>query len=239
MATTRKRKDDLGSLCRHLGYRFKDPELLKRALTHRSFANESPGNLHNELLEFVGDAVLGLAVSQALFVHDPTGDEGRCSRVRSAVVNQASLAMAARALGLGAHLRLGRGEDQTGGRDKDSLLSDAFEALLGAVFLEGGLRSALKVVERTLGDRLRTLLLDLQGFDPKSRWQESLQRSGLPPPQYRVVEESGPEHQRHFVVVALVCGQEVARGEGGNRKEAEQDAARHALNHANRQKEKT
>ncbi len=238
MVATQKRKNDLGSLCRRLGYRFKSPELLQRALTHRSFANESSGTLHNELLEFVGDAVLGLAVSQALFVHDPAGDEGRCSRVRSAVVNQASLATVARALGLGAHLRLGRGEDHTGGRDKDSLLSDAFEALLGAVFVEGGLRAALKVVERTLGERLRALLSDLQDFDPKSRWQESLQRRGLPPPQYRVVEESGPDHQRHFVVAALVGGQEVARGEGGNRKEAEQDAARHALQSTNGEKER-
>lgn len=238
MAMTQKRGNDLGLLCRRLGYRFKDPELFQRALTHRSFANESPGTLHNELLEFVGDAVLGLAVSQVLFFHDPAGDEGRCSRVRAAVVNQASLAAAARTLELGPHLRLGRGEDQTGGRDKDSLLSDAFEALLGAVFLEGGFRAAVKVVERTLEERLRALLSDLQDFDPKSRWQENLQRRGLPPPQYRLVEESGPDHQRHFIVAALVGGREVARGEGGNRKEAEQAAARHALQSESPEKEK-
>jgi ribonuclease-3 len=221
-----------------MGYRFKDPELLQRALTHRSFSNEMRLVPHNELLEFIGDSVLGLVVAQILFEDNPEAGEGRLSRIRSAAVNRESLAEVARRIGIGQHLRLGRGEGQSGGREKDSLLANAFEALLGAVYLEGGLKAARKVVERCLKERLRGLLEDKVDFDPKSRLQELVQQRHLPPPEYRLVSKQGPDHQPTYRVAVIISGREVASGEGSSRKSAEQTAAFEALRQQRPQEEK-
>ena len=216
---------------RQLGYGFKNPELLQRAFTHKSYSNEAPeGDVpHNETLEFLGDAVLSLLVSLELMTRRPEDPEGELSRRRAASVNQTQLAKAGRKLELGRCLRLGHGEELSGGREKDSLLADCFEAVVGAAFLDGGIRAAQKVVTKGLGEYSQGELSELEDFDPKSRLQEVLQEIGRSPPVYQVVSESGPDHQRAFTIVVRSGSRELGRGVGANKKAAEQSAARMAL----------
>jgi ribonuclease-3 len=216
---------------RQLGYGFKNPELLQRAFTHKSFSNEAPeGDVpHNETLEFLGDAVLSLLVSLELMARRPEDPEGELSRRRAASVNQQQLAQAGRKLALGGCLRLGHGEELSGGREKDSLLADCFEAVVGAAFLDGGMRAAQRVVAKGLGEYAQRNPSGLEDFDPKSRLQEVLQEIGRSPPVYQVVSESGPDHQRAFTIVVRSGSRELGRGVGANKKTAEQSAARVAL----------
>ncbi len=220
-----------------LGYAFRDPELILRATTHRSFANEAPPEDevdHNERLEFLGDAVLNLIVSQMLMEANTGASEGQLSRMRAFLVCERELARTSTRMGLGQLLRLGKGEERSGGRFKNSLLADLFEAILGAVFLEGGLPAARRVVERALGSQVQASRDSAPLFDPKSRLQELFQREGKAPPSYRLVALTGPEHRRKFTV-AVFEGEdkhvELGRGEGGSKKEAEQAAARNVLQH--------
>jgi ribonuclease-3 len=220
-----------------IGYLFRDPDLLHCAITHKSFANEAPpdDNVdHNERLEFLGDAVLNLIVSEMLMNVNPGASEGQLSRMRAYLVCERELARTSTRMGLGKLLRLGKGEERSGGRTKSSLLANLFEAILGAVFVEGGLPSARRVVERTLGKQVQASPESVPFFDPKSRLQELLQREGKAPPSYRLVALTGPEHQRRFTV-AVFDGEgkhlELGRGEGGSKKEAEQSAARDVLRH--------
>ncbi len=214
-----------------LDYRFRDPELLLRALTHKSFVNEqgsasapaTAGRDHNERLEFLGDAVLELKVSELLFRRQPDWDEGRLTLMRSRVVNTGALAAFARKLQLGNYLRLGRGEEKQGGRRRTGLLADAFEALVAALYLDGA------------GPVLETMVQDLvaagrRSADYKSELQECLQATSGMPPVYRLVSRQGADHRPRFEIE--VCdgnGQVLGRGQGGSRKNAEQAAAAAAL----------
>jgi ribonuclease-3 len=217
---------DHASLEERLGHRFAEPELLGRALTHRSWANESRGGRadDNEKLEFLGDAVLALVVGHLLFSAWPALEEGELSIARAQVVSEAGLARIARELGLGAYLRLGRGEDKSGGRDKPSLLADALEAVVAAIYLDGGFEAARAAVARLLGDRLAEAGPTGQA-DAKTRLQERAQATVRAAPEYRLVGEVGPDHDKVFEVAVVLLGKELARATGKSKKAAEQRAA--------------
>ncbi len=216
------------ALERRLGYRFRRLELLERALTHRSHANEK-GLEHNyERLEFLGDAVLGLIAGEWLFGEHPEVAEGELSALKSRLVSERALARYARSVALGEHLLLGVGEERSGGRDKRSLLADSMEAVIGAAFVDGGLRAARKVVLPMLG-RLSDETSGKDLRDPKTRLQERAQAEGWALPAYRGLEEAGPDHAKTFVVECVVGEEVTARGEGRSKKAAEQAAAAAAL----------
>jgi ribonuclease-3 len=209
---------------RLLGYEFTREELLERALTHRSYANENRAGADNEKLEFLGDAVLDLVVGHLLMTTFPSLSEGELSVTRAQVVSEAGLSELAAELGLGEFLRLGRGEERTGGRSKPSLLADAFEAVIAAVYLDGGFEAARQLVERLLSRRLSAI--DTSGFhDFKTRLQESAQAKLKSTPEYRVVGEAGPDHDKTFEVAVHIKDREWGRAAGKSKKEAEQRAA--------------
>ncbi len=216
---------DLDALQGRLHHRFDDPSLLERAMAHRSWCAEQGGQPSNERLEFLGDAVLGLCVTEHIFGECPDFAEGQLAKIRSSTVSGASLAAAARDLGLGDHLLLGRGEQRSGGRDKQSILGDAFEAVVGAVYLDGGMDAARRVVLDTLGDTIDRAALAPGVEDYKTRLQELVARGGRGAPSYRV-QGRGPDHGREFTAVVLVDGDERGRGSGTTKKQAEQEAAR-------------
>jgi ribonuclease-3 len=220
------------ALEQRLGYRFRDRGLLEHALTHRSKAHEDPsgGVFDNESLEFLGDAVLGMVVAEALFRTFPSFTEGQKSKVKSAIVSTASLAELAEKLGLGEHMILGRGEEKTGGRRKQALLADTCEALLAAVYLDGGLDAARDFILRELGDAIEDARrADYFGRDHKSALQEQLQALGRPLPVYRIAGEVGPDHRKLFHVEVVVGADVLAQGAGRTKKDAEQEAAKAAL----------
>lgn len=218
-----------------LGYAFRDRGLLERALTHRSHAHEdgAGGVSDNESLEFLGDAVLGLVIADRLHHDFPDDDEGRKSKAKALLVSEPSLAGLGSALGLGDHLRLGRGEEKSGGRRKRSLIADAFEAVTAAVYLDGGLPAARAFVEQQFRPALDALrsgrLAAGLADDHKSTLQEWLQARGRPLPEYDVAATRGPDHDKVFTVVVRVDGEAAAEAEGRSRKEAEQRAAARAL----------
>jgi ribonuclease-3 len=225
-------RTEFDDLERRLGYRFVDRGLLEHALTHKSRAAEdaSGGMADNESLEFLGDAVLGLAVADALFHRYPQYTEGQKSKIRASVVSMASLAEHAERIQLGDHLLLGRGEEKTGGRFKQALLADAYEALIAAIYLDGGLPAASAFITRELGDAIEARGAgDLVGGDYKSALQERLQALGRPLPEYRVAAEAGPGHRKVFTIDVLVSGEVLGTASGRAKKEAEQEAARLAL----------
>ncbi len=224
-----------------LGIRFKNRSLLDLALTHSSAVpdlrvgqRENSGAAvtagNNERLEFLGDAVLDLLASEYLLETFPDWTEGQLSKSRARLVNARSLERAARALGLGEHLRLGRGEEKTGGRDKPALLADGFEAVVAAVFLDAGLQTAGDFLKRVLfDDALKERGDRIADSDRKSALQERLQQNGRPPAEYRLVRETGPDHRKLFLVEVWADGSCLGGGEGKTKKEAEQQAARSAL----------
>jgi ribonuclease-3 len=225
-------RDEFESLQQAIGYRFRDRGLLEHAMTHTSRANEdvSGGVLDNESLEFLGDAILGFVIADLLFAEFPDFDEGQKSKTKAALVSTTSLARQAERLQLGDHLLLGRGEEKTGGRRKQALLADGYEALIAAVYLDGGVEHARAFITR----EFRDLLADVRrhgitGQDYKSALQELLQARDLPLPAYRLVGSSGPDHRRQFEVEVVVRNESLARATGASKKEAEQDAARIAL----------
>jgi ribonuclease-3 len=226
--------DSLGHLERRLGYTFARRQLLIDALTHRSYAYEfaAPGVVQNERLEFLGDAVLALISADLLYARYPQADEGTLTQYRAALVQSATLARFAEALGLGPYLRLGRGEDATGGRTRAPLLAAVFEAALGALYLDGGMAVARVFLEPYLLEELGRIEVAGAGpriKDAKSLLQELAQGALGLTPRYQVVEESGPSHDRTFVVEALIGDLVVARGAGKNKRQAEQAAAQAAL----------
>ncbi len=201
-----------------------DAQLFELALTHRSYAYENGGIPTNERLEFLGDAVLGIVVTEHLYRVFPDYPEGRLAKLRAAVVNAVTLAEVARGLEVGPMVHLGRGETTTGGHDKTSILADTMEALIGAIFLTGGMPAA-EVFVHHLFDPLVTDADHLgAGLDWKTSLQEVCANNGHPMPTYRI-EESGPDHDKHFVARAVVNGVEYGTGEGRNKKQAEQEAA--------------
>lgn len=207
-----------------LGHRFADEALLRRALAHRSWCAEAGEPDSNERLEYLGDAVLGWVVADLAYRRHTDLPEGKLTDLRKSVVNATALAGVARDLGIGPFLLLGKGEGRAGGRDKDSILSDAFEAVLGAVYLDGGPGPAFALVERELGDRMHEAAARLDRLDHKTVLQETAVRLRDAAPVY-VLTESGPDHDKRFVATVFVDGVEMGRGEGRSKKTAEQAAA--------------
>jgi ribonuclease III len=209
------------SLRRQLGYTFRQPELLRQALTHRSF-----GTPHNERLEFVGDAVLNCVVAVTLYERFPALPEGDLSRVRAGLVNKDTLARVAKRLALGPEIRLGEGEMKSGGDERPSILADTLEAIFGAVFLDGGLVAARGVIDACYADVLRDADPRALGKDPKTRLQEWLQARRLAVPDYTVTATSGEAHAQQFVVECRIPALSiVVTGQGASRRMAEQAAA--------------
>jgi ribonuclease-3 len=233
--------EDDGRLVARLGYEFRDRTLLVRALTHSSavpelraargeeisFAGSEVQD--NERLEFLGDAVLELLTSEHLLLNYPEWSEGQLSKSRARIVNAHSLEISARRLCLGDHLRLGRGEEKTGWRENPSLLADAFEAVVAAIYLDGGLSPARQLLARTVFLQARETGENISESDRKSALQEFLQRRGDQPAEYKLAGESGPDHQKTFRVEVWVKGERMASAEGSTKKEAEQKAARSTL----------
>jgi ribonuclease-3 len=215
-------------LAERLGHTFVDINLLHHALAHRSWCGEQEGGApSNERLEFLGDAVLGLAVARYTYATYPDFPEGMLAKVRSAVVNARVLAQVADRLGVGNEILLGRGEESSGGRAKASILADAFEAILGAIYLDAGFDAAEQLVLRELHDLIAAACLEPDDFDHKSRLQEWAVRNGEGTPRY-VVVGSGPDHDRSYVAEVFVAGTSRGGGAGRSKKDAEQDAARDA-----------
>lgn len=211
------------------GYRFHDRRLFEEALTHRSYVNEGPeGVRDNERLEFLGDAVLGFIVATVLVKRFPLQREGELSRIRASLVGEKPLAGVASGLGLGEMMVLGKGEAASGGRERPSMLAGVYEAVVAALFLDGGIEAAERFVETSLLPLLETPGDD-RGLDAKTELQEFLQRSFGTPPRYSVTSVSGPDHRPQFTVAVAVAGEVIASGEGRSRKGAEQEAARKAL----------
>jgi len=217
---------DLAGLIDALGTEI-DADLVDRAVTHRSFAYENGGLPTNERLEFLGDSVLGLVVTEELFRRHPELPEGQLAKLRAAVVNSRALAEVARALEVGQYLRLGRGEEASGGRDKSSILADAVEALIGAVYIDRGTEPARELVLRLFGELLDGSARLGAGLDWKTSLQELAAGRSLGVPEYQVTE-SGPDHAKTFRATALVGGDAVGEGVGRSKKEAEQRAAERA-----------
>lgn len=217
------------TLGERMGHEFRDLDLLRQALQHPSFTHENPGTgPNNQRLEFLGDAALGLVVAEMLIMEYPAAREGELTRWRAALVSARPLASIARELRLGPCLLLGRGEDTNGGRDRGSLLCDAFEAVLGAVFLDGGLDAVRRVVEAVMGEQIRHIA-EAGQIDPKSQLQECVQSFTMNTPEYRLVSAVGPEHAKHFEVEAWLDEMLLGKGEGSSKKIAEKAAARQAL----------
>jgi len=208
---------------------FNNPKIIEEALTHRSWVNEHPGiRDNNERLEFLGDAILEFIVSKELFLQFPNKKEGFLTSLRANLVNTVSLSQTARDLGLGKELFLSKGEEETGGRENPSLLADTVEAIIGALFIDQGLEKAEEFIKTNILSKTQNMIRQPLK-DAKSRLQEKVQSKGLPAPKYNVVKESGPDHQKTFVVRVAVNGKYIAEGSGKSKSEAEQKAAQEAL----------
>jgi ribonuclease-3 len=215
-----------------IGYEFQQKALLHRALTHRSFVNEREGEglRHNESMEFLGDAVLGFIISARIYDRFPNSNEGELSKIKAYLVSAVNLVYLAEKIGLGEFLLLSRGENKSGGRKKKAIVVDAYESLLGAIYLDGGIEAADGFLDRQIGSLLASLdPQHLNYGDFKSALQEYLHDLGRPEPAYRVVDEIGPDHKKVFVVEVLIGEEVVARSSGGTKKEAQQEAARLAM----------
>lgn len=225
-------KQFISELEKALGYHFQDSDLPIQALTHKSFSNEqSAGRNHNERLEFLGDAVLELAVSERVFRDFPDIPEGGMTRIRAEVVSEKGLALIARELNLGRGLRLGKGEEKSGGREKPSLLADALEALLGAIYCDRGFAAACDVVGRIFSSVIANSAETRYGTDYKTCLQERLQADFGQLPEYHLTQVCGPDHERVFFMEVRFDGKLFGRGQGSSKKQAEQQAAAAALDH--------
>ena len=224
---------------RRLGYRFKNLGLLDRALTHRSYlhapensSTNSPqgGNLAtNERLEFLGDSVLGMVTSQFLFGNFPGKSEGDLTKLKGTLVSEATLSRIARSICLGKYLNLSEEEDKSGGRQRTSIIADAYEAVIGAIYLDGGLVPAQRVIKNQILKRCLELASDKAFYNYKGELLEYMQALGLGMPRYEVLVEKGPDHQKKFTIAVSAKGKKMGKGEGLTKKEAEQKAAKMAL----------
>ncbi len=238
-------RDEFAPLEARLGYRFRDVGLLEHALTHRSRAHEDAtgGVFDNESLEFLGDAVLGFVVADRLFRDFPQHDEGRKSKLKAWLVSAPTLAELGERLGIGEFLLLGRGEERSGGRRKQALIADCYEALIAAVYLDGGIDAARRFIESEFGELFASAIarggaLDVTA-DAKSALQEWVQARGLPLPEYRVTGQTGPDHRRLFQVEVRLRGESIATAEGRTKKHAAQQAARLAIEQLQRKEPRT
>ncbi len=224
----------LGELSKVLAYDFKDKNLIKTAITHTSFANEARGRVdHNERLEFLGDSVLSLSVSEFIYKTYPKLPEGSMTKLRAGVVSEFTLAKIAKSMGLGKYLRLGKGEQINGGRHRDSILADAFEAIIAAIYLDGGLEPAKEFVIRQLADSIKSLSKSDGSWDSKTLLQELLQVSNKADIRYEIIAEDGPDHNKSFTAQISNNGKIIGTGQGKSKKEAEQMAAYNALKKIN------
>lgn len=225
----------LTALCRHLGVEIANLGLLHQALIHTSFANEtkSTGVIHNERLEFLGDAVLDLVISEYLFRQFPHLPEGELTKARAAIVCEATIASRAAALGIGQYLLLGKGELVSGGRERISILADSFEAIIGAIYLDGGFVAAAAFVLTQLKEHL--VLVETGDYvkDYKTLLQEVVQRNNDSRINYEILAERGPDHDKIFEIAVLINGSQLGTGHGKSKKEAEQQAAKQALSKLN------
>jgi len=212
------------TLEKKIRYKFKNRRLLEEALTHKSLAMEQGSRLYNERLEFLGDAVLGTAVAHYFFKRYPNDDEGKLSKIKSQLVSRATLVEWAKGIELGQYLLMSAGEESTGGRTRESITANAFEALIGAIFLDAGFAAAQRLITRHLAKRKRFVETDY-----KSQLQEIIQKKSKVPPEYRVFSEKGPDHAKIFMIEARTNKRILGRGEGHSKKEAEQAAARDSL----------
>src|SRR5262245_18153795 len=225
-------RDEFEPLQRAIGYRFRDRGLLEHAMTHTSRANEdvSGGVRDNESMEFLGDALLGFVIADVLFREFPESTEGEKSKTKASLVSTTTLARQADRLGLGDHLLLGRGEEKSGGRRKQALLADGYEALIAAIYLDGGVEPSRAFILREFSPLIADIRrYGVTGQDYKSALQELLQARELGLPDYRLVSTFGPDHRKLFQVEVAVRGEPIAEASGGSKKEAEQEAARAAL----------
>jgi ribonuclease-3 len=222
MSTPSLREPETSDL---IGHRFNDPGLLDQALSHRSWCAEQGGAPSNERLEFLGDAVLGLVVAEHTFRTHAELPEGALAKVRASVVDSRTLAEVAGLLDIGPRLRLGKGEDLSGGRAKESILADATEAVIGAIYLDGGFEAARRFILDQLGDRIEVAVVEPGESDHKSRLQEETVRLGRGIPRY-VVNGQGPDHARRYLAAVYVAGDHLGSGEGRSKKDAEQQAAK-------------
>ncbi len=215
-----------------IGYKFKDSSLLKLALTHSSFANEHRlgKNEYNERLEFLGDAALDLIISKYIYNKFPKLPEGELSKLRAGIVCEGSLAKKAVEISLGKYILLGKGEEITGGRERESVLADAFESVIGAILLDGGMDAAEKYVLGLMEDVVEELKQDYRFMDCKTRLQEIIQKTSKEPIVYEIIKEDGPAHNKVFEAEVTHCGEILGKGSGRSKKEAEQNAASDALN---------
>ncbi len=216
---------------KELGYRFKNLALLDRALTHRSYIHSSENEYlrANERLEFLGDSVLGMVTSQFLFENFPEKSEGDLTKLKSTLVSEANLSRIAKSISLGEYLNLSEEEEKAGGRKRSSIVSDAYEAVIGAVFLDGGLTPAKKMIQNQILRKYMEITTDQALHNYKGELLEYMQALGLGLPKYEVLEERGPDHQKRFTIAVSVRGNRIGQGTGKNKKEAEQKAARMAL----------
>ena len=228
-ASERSRRSDV--LARRLGYEFRDSSLLRQALIHRSYLNENPGEAleSNERLEFLGDSVLGSIVSRHLYDHYPNASEGWLTEVRSRLVRNETLGELARAQDVGRYLVMGRGVEAQHGRERQAILGRAWEALIGAVYLDGGIRSAQRFILRSLAGELETIAVAGLERDPKSMLQEACQAHWQTAPRYFTVDQRGPAHDRDFRVEVRLNGDVLGSGEGKSKQSAEKAAADAAL----------
>ena len=226
-----KNSNKIGTLEEKTGHKFNNPELLKRAMVHASSANERQGRRiqHNERMEFLGDAVLQLVVSEYFFQHYPKVAEGELTKMRASVVNEQVLAQIAKDLALGEYLRLGKGEELSGGRERPSILSDAMEAVIGAIFLDAGLEKARDFILQYLSGPLAAIEKGNYRQDYKTALQEQMQRVAGRNVQYRTISQQGPDHDKVFTVQVEADGEVLGSGTGKTKKDAEQAAAREAL----------
>ena len=224
------------TLEKSLGYQFHDPALLEEALRHSSYANEHRGDnvFSNERLEFLGDSVLGFVTAEYLFAKHPTAPEGELTRIRALLVCEDSLHEVAQRLELGKYLKLGNGEESCGGRTRPSILADATEAVFAAVYLDGGIRAASELIHRVLLDKEREETAEAKRRDYKTKLQELVQRTPNQVLTYRLIGEQGPDHDKVFSFAVLLNDTVVGTGEGRSKKEAEQMAAKDALESMNR-----
>ena len=226
--------NNLDQLQNLLGYRYQNTQLLNTALNHRSYLNESSQSVSNERLEFLGDAVLELVISEYLYLQKPNEPEGTLTAARSAIVRTESLAKVATQLNLGEYLHMSKGEEKSGGRHNVSLLANTTEAIIGSIYLDGGLKSAQDFIHRHVLPLAKNILNNNNLKDPKSLLQEKVQELGFSSPTYTTDNETGPDHNKTFTVTVTVNDRPLATGKGKNKQAAQQDAARQALNNIQR-----
>jgi len=227
----KKQMEKFNDIQKNIGLTFKNPELLEVALTHRSYLNEHQGAKleNNERLEYLGDAVLELIISDYIFKKYTDKAEGELTSIRSAVVRTESLAEESRRLGIGENLKMSKGEKDSGGKDKDYLLANAYEAVLGAIYLDSGIEECIKFVHRTLIPKIDHIVEHHLFIDPKTQAQEIIQARYKTTPTYVIVKEEGPDHDKKFTVALLINKKEKAQGQGTSKQKAEENAALAAI----------